>query len=74
MMTSQSEKSANSTELQARMEQFSKQFNSLEEEKRKLTQEKDDLQQQLNKQKDRVLEAERDVGYIHCIPLLTKVD
>ena len=37
----------------------------MELDKRKLTQEKDDLQQQLIKQKDRTLEAERDVGYVH---------
>jgi len=47
------------------MVQLSAQLNTLEEDKRKLTMEKDDLQEQLIKQKDRLLEAERDVGYIN---------
>jgi cytochrome c-type biogenesis protein CcmH/NrfG len=63
LITSQSDKSANLTELQIRVEQLSEQLNLLEEDKRKLTQEKDDLQQQLINQKDRMLEAERDAGY-----------
>jgi chromosome segregation ATPase len=63
LIASRSDKSANSTELQIRMEQLSEQLNLLEEDKRKLTQEKDDLQQQLIKQKDRMLEAEQDAGY-----------
>ena len=52
-----------STEVQTRIEKLSGQLNTLEEDKRKLTQEKDDLQQQLIKQKDRMLETERDAGY-----------
>ena len=63
MIASTSGKSETSTEIQTRMEQLSGQLNTLEEDKRKLTQEKDDLQQQLIKQKDRMLEAERDAGY-----------
>lgn len=74
MIASQSGKSEPSTELQTRMEQLSEQLTTLEEEKDKLTQEKGDLQQQLIKQKDRMLEAERDVGYGPLIEFLTIVD
>ena len=63
VIASQSGKSEPSTDLQTRIEQLSEQLNASEEDKRKLTQEKDDLQQQLIKQKDRMLEAERDAGY-----------
>ena len=63
VIASQSGKSELSTEIQTRMEQLSEQLTTLEEDKRKLTQEKGDLQQQLIKQKDRMLEAERDAGY-----------
>jgi regulator of replication initiation timing len=63
VIASQSGKSEPSTELQTRIEQLSQQLNASVEDKRKLTQEKDDLQQQLIKQKDRMLEAERDAGY-----------
>ena len=63
LIAAQSGKSTSSTELQSRMEQLLEQLNTSEEDKRKLTQEKDDLQQQVSKQKDRMLEAERDAGY-----------
>jgi chromosome segregation ATPase len=67
LRASQSGKSASSTELQTRMEQLLKQLSELEEEKRKATSEKDDLQQQLLKQKDRMVETEREVGYTYSI-------
>ena len=63
LITSHQEKSTTLVELQTRLEKLSKQVNTLEDDKRKLTQEKDDLQQQLIKQKDRMLEAERDTRY-----------
>jgi hypothetical protein len=59
MITSQSAKSGTSNDLQP-MEDLLQQLTSLEEDKRKLTQEKDDLQQQVVNQKDRMLEVERD--------------
>ena len=67
VIASQSGKSEPSTELQMRLEQLSEQLNTLEEDKRKLTLEKDDLQQKLIKQKDRMLETERDAGYSSII-------
>jgi len=67
MIMSRGEKSTTSMELQTRMEKLSEQVNALQDDKRKLAQEKDDLQQQLIKQKDRMLEAERDAGYFHNI-------
>jgi hypothetical protein len=50
------------------MEQLLKQLSDLEEEKRKTASEKEDLQQDLLKQKDRMVETEREVGYCppHC--------
>lgn len=44
------------------MEQLLRQLAALEDDKRKLAQEKDDLQQQLLKQKDQAMESERDAG------------
>jgi chromosome segregation ATPase len=49
------------------MEELLKQLAALEEDKRKLTEEKDDLQKLLINQKDRILEAERDVGYDYLL-------
>ena len=46
------------------MEQLLNQLSNLEEEKRKTTAEKDELQQDLLKQKDRMVETEREVGYL----------
>jgi len=56
------------------MEQLLKQLADLEEEKRKATSEKDDLQQQLLKQKDRMVETEREVGYTPSISPLKTAD
>ena len=71
MIASQSEKSATSSELQVRIDQLIQQLATNEEDKRKLTQEKDELQQQLSRQKDRTLEVERDAGYdILCLSLI----
>jgi hypothetical protein len=56
------------------MEQLLKQLADLEEEKRKTTSEKDDLQQQLLKQKDRMVETEREVGYAPSISRLKIAD
>src|SRR5271167_2069786 len=74
LIASQSGKATSPTELQTRMEQLLKQLSDLEEEKRKTTSEKDDLQQQLLKQKDRMVETEREVGYVHSISRLTTAD
>jgi phage-related minor tail protein len=63
LITSHPEKSTTLVELQIRMEKLSEQVNALEDDKRKLTKEKDDLQQQLIKQKDRILEVEQDARY-----------
>jgi hypothetical protein len=46
--------------MQMRMGQLLQQLTALEEDKRKLTKEKDDVQAQLLQQKDRALEVERD--------------
>ena len=69
LLASQTGKSATSTELQTRMEQLLKQLSDLEEEKRKTASEKEDMQQDLLKQKDRMVETEREVGY-YPSPLL----
>ena len=61
LLASQSDKS---NDLQARLEQLLKQVTELEEEKRKTTSEKDDLQQLLLKQKDNMVETEREIGYL----------
>jgi len=62
-MASQSGHSVSSSELQLRIDQLSQQVGLLEEDKVKLIREKDEVQQQLIKQKDRTLEAEKDAGY-----------
>ena len=74
LLASHSGKSTTSTELQTRMEQLLKQLSDLEEEKRKTTSEKDDLQQQLLNQKDRMVETEREVGYTPSISRLKTAD
>lgn len=63
MVASQSSKSTTAIELQTRIDQLAEQLTAMELDKRKFTQEKDDLQQELMKQKDRTLEAERDAGF-----------
>jgi predicted nuclease with TOPRIM domain len=67
LITSQSEKNAAPNDLQTRIDQLVQEMGKLEEDKRKLSKEKDDLSQQLIQQKDRMLEAERDSRYIPCI-------
>jgi cell division protein FtsB len=60
---SQSSYSESSSELRLRIDQLSQQVGLLEEDKKELIREKDEIQQQLIKQKDRTLEAEKDSGY-----------
>jgi predicted nuclease with TOPRIM domain len=64
LITSQSEKNTAPNALQTRLEQLVQEMARVEEDKRKLSKEKDDLSQQLIQQKDRMLEAERDSRYI----------
>jgi predicted nuclease with TOPRIM domain len=63
-LLTQSEKNATPNDLQTRVEQLVQEMSKLEEDKRKLSKEKDDLSQQLIQQKDRMLETERDSRYI----------
>src|SRR5271170_4291035 len=74
LLASQTGKSATSTELQTRMEQLLKQLSDLEEEKRKTASEKEDLQQDLLKQKDRMVETEREVGYYPPSPQISETE
>jgi chromosome segregation ATPase len=67
VIASASGKSVASNESQTRIEQLLQQLTALENEKRKLVQEKDDLQKQLISQKDRIVEVEREAGYV-CSP------
>jgi predicted nuclease with TOPRIM domain len=67
LITSQSEENAAPNALQTRLEQLVQEMGKLEEDKRKLSKEKDDLSQQLIQQKDRMLETERDSRYISYI-------
>lgn len=62
-MASQSGPSISSSELQLRIDQLLQQVGLLEGDKQKFAKEKDELQQQLIKQKDRTIEAEKDAGY-----------
>jgi len=52
-----------SAELQNRMDQLIQQLSQLEDDKRKIAKEKDDVQAQLLQQKDRALEIEREAAY-----------
>ena len=62
---SQSGNSVSSSEYRLRIDQLLQQVNLLEDDKHKLLKEKDEVQKQLMKQKDRTLEAEKDAGYAH---------
>jgi len=59
-----------SADLQKRMDQLLQQLSQLEDDKRNLSKEKDDVQAQLLQQKDRVLEVERETAYIPNSALL----
>jgi chromosome segregation ATPase len=64
LIASQTDKSAVPSDLQTRMDQLVQEIGKVEEDKRKLSKEKDELQQQLIQQKDRMLEAERESGRV----------
>jgi uncharacterized protein (DUF3084 family) len=52
-----------SKDVQWRLDHLSEQLTKMEEDKRKVTKERDDFQIQLLEQKDRLLEAERESRY-----------
>ena len=52
-----------SKDVQWRLDHLSEQLTKMEEDKRKITKERDDFQIQLLEQKDRLLEAERESRY-----------
>jgi len=60
----QSSNVADAGELQKRMDQLLSQLSQLEEDKRNLAKEKDELHKQLLQQKDRVLQVERDAASV----------
>lgn len=63
LMTSQANISMSSKDVQWRLDHLSEQLTKMEEDKRKVTKERDELQKQVLQQKDRLLEAERESRY-----------
>jgi predicted transcriptional regulator len=59
LITSQSANSTAPNNIQVQMDELIQQLKSVEDDKRNITQEKDDLQKQLGELKDQLLDAER---------------